>query len=98
MKRSWILIFGATLAYGQAVVIRTSTLLDGKGYVLKNRELGLCSRIYGQDSWGSAAPGGRIRKRDCSEGHAGVGLGDSVPEPLGFIAFTPECLFYTEGT
>jgi hypothetical protein len=27
-----------------------------------------------------------------------VGLGDSVPEPLGFIAFAPECLFYTEGT
>ena len=45
-----------------------------------------------------AIPGERIRKRDCSEAHAGVGLGDSVPEPLGFIAFTPECWFYTEGT
>lgn len=39
MKRSWILIFAATLAYGQAVVIRTSTLLDGKGHVLKNTDL-----------------------------------------------------------
>src|ERR1035437_8624617 len=39
MKRSWILIFGATLAYGQAVVIRTSTLLDGKGHVLNNTDL-----------------------------------------------------------
>ena len=26
-----------------------------------------------------------------------TGLGDSVPEPLGFIAFAPEW-FYTEGT
>jgi hypothetical protein len=33
-----------------------------------------------------------------SESGTGAGLGDSVPEPLGFIAFTPECLFYTEGT
>ena len=39
MMRLWILIPAATLAYGQAVVIRTSTLLDGKGHVLKNREL-----------------------------------------------------------
>ena len=39
MKRLWILIFGAALSYGQAVVIRTSTLLDGKGHVLKNTDL-----------------------------------------------------------
>src|SRR5260370_1358293 len=39
MKRSCILIFAATLASGQAVVIRTSTLLDGKGHVLKNTDL-----------------------------------------------------------
>jgi hypothetical protein len=31
-------------------------------------------------SWEKATPGGRIRKRDRSEGHACVGLGDSVPE------------------
>ena len=39
---------------------------------------------------------------ECESGtvprHAGAGLGDYVPEPLGFIAFTPECWFYTEGT
>src|SRR5260370_27958571 len=39
MKRSCILIFAATLASGQAVVIRTSTLLDGKGHVLKNTDV-----------------------------------------------------------
>ena len=39
MKRLWILIFGAALSYGQAVVIRTSTLLDGRGHVLKNTDL-----------------------------------------------------------
>ncbi len=33
------MVFAATLAYGQAVVIRTSTLLDGKGHVLKNTDL-----------------------------------------------------------
>jgi hypothetical protein len=27
-----------------------------------------------------------------------AGLGDSVPGPLGFNAFAPEWLFYTEGT
>ena len=27
-----------------------------------------------------------------------AGLGDSVPESLGFVAFAPECLFYNEGT
>jgi imidazolonepropionase-like amidohydrolase len=39
MGRLWILILAGTLAYGQAVVIRTSTLLDGKGHVLKNTDL-----------------------------------------------------------
>jgi imidazolonepropionase-like amidohydrolase len=39
MRRFWILAFGATLACGQSVVIRTSTLLDGKGHVLKNTDL-----------------------------------------------------------
>jgi hypothetical protein len=39
MKRLWILIFAAALCYAQAVVIRTSTLLDGKGHVLKNTDL-----------------------------------------------------------
>jgi hypothetical protein len=39
MKRLWILIFAAALSYAQAVVIRTSTLLDGKGHVLNHTEL-----------------------------------------------------------
>ena len=33
------MILAGTLAYGQAVVIRTSTLIDGKGHVLRNKEL-----------------------------------------------------------
>ncbi len=49
MIRSCIFILIATLAHAQAVVIRTSTLLDGKGHVLKNTDLtiegGLISKI-----------------------------------------------------
>jgi imidazolonepropionase-like amidohydrolase len=49
MRRIYPLIFAATLAYGQAVVIRTSTLLDGKGNVLRNQDItvedGRISRI-----------------------------------------------------
>ena len=49
MIRSCIFILIATLAHAQAVVIRTSTLLDGKGHVLKNTDLtiegGRISRI-----------------------------------------------------
>jgi imidazolonepropionase-like amidohydrolase len=34
-----LLLFTATLAAAQPVVVRTSTLIDGKGHVLKNKEL-----------------------------------------------------------
>jgi imidazolonepropionase-like amidohydrolase len=37
--RSWILTVAATLAYSQPIIIRTSTLLDGTGRVLKNTDL-----------------------------------------------------------
>src|ERR1017187_8788728 len=60
MKRSWILIFGAALAYGQAVVVRTSTLLDGKGHVLKNTDL--------------AIEGGRIARIGAAKGKAAIDL------------------------
>jgi hypothetical protein len=36
--------------------------------------------------------------RTVPRGMLAPASGDSVPEPLGFIAFTPECLFYTGGT
>ena len=38
MKRSWILILAAPLSHGQAVVIRTSTLLYAKRHVLKDTD------------------------------------------------------------
>jgi imidazolonepropionase-like amidohydrolase len=60
MKHSWILILGATLAYGQVVVIRTSTLLDGKGHVLKNTDL--------------AIEGGRITRMGKAGGKAAIDL------------------------
>jgi imidazolonepropionase-like amidohydrolase len=60
MRRSWILVFAATLAYGQAVVIRTSTLLDGKGHVLKNTDL--------------AIEGGRITRMGKASGKAAIDL------------------------
>lgn len=60
MKRSWIWIFAATLAYGQAVVIRTSTLLDGKGHVLNNTDL--------------AIEGGRIARIGAAQGKAAIDL------------------------
>ena len=60
MKRSWILLFAAALAYGQAVVIRTSTLLDGKGHVLKNTDLGI--------------EGGRIARIGAANGKAAIDL------------------------
>jgi imidazolonepropionase-like amidohydrolase len=39
MLRTFLLLLSATLAVAQPVVIRTSTLIDGKGHVLKNKEL-----------------------------------------------------------
>ena len=60
MMRSWIMMFTAALAYGQAVVIRTSTLLDGKGYVLKNTDLTI--------------EGGRIARIGVAKGKAAIDL------------------------
>src|ERR1035441_887145 len=60
MKRWWILMVAATLAYGQAVVIRTSTLLDGKGHVLKNTDLTI--------------EGGRIARIGVAKGKAAIDL------------------------
>src|ERR1039457_674713 len=60
MMRLWILILAATLAYGQAVVIRTSTLLDGKGHVLKNTDLTI--------------EGGRIARMGAAQGKAAIDL------------------------
>jgi imidazolonepropionase-like amidohydrolase len=37
--RMWVVLFAAAVGFGQPVVIRTSTLIDGKGHVLKNQEL-----------------------------------------------------------
>jgi imidazolonepropionase-like amidohydrolase len=60
MKGSWILILAAALAHGQAVVIRTSTLLDGRGHVLKNTDL--------------AIEGGRIARISDARGKASIDL------------------------
>jgi imidazolonepropionase-like amidohydrolase len=60
MRRWWILILAGTLAYGQAVVIRTSILLDGKGHVLKNTDL--------------TVEGGRITRIGTARGKAGIDL------------------------
>jgi imidazolonepropionase-like amidohydrolase len=60
MRGSWILILAGTLAHGQAVVIRTSTLLDGKGHVLKNTDL--------------AIEGGRITRIGAANGKAAIDL------------------------
>jgi hypothetical protein len=60
MMRWWILMFAATLAYGQAVVIRTSTLLDGQGHVLKNTDLTI--------------EGGRIARIGAAKGKAAIDL------------------------
>ena len=60
MKHSWVLVFAATLAYGQAVVIRTSNLLDGKGRVLKNTDL--------------VIEGGRITRMGKASGKAAIDL------------------------
>src|ERR1035441_8400301 len=60
MMRSWIMMFTAALAYGQAVVIRTSTLLDGKGHVLKNTDLTI--------------EGGRIARIGVAKGKAAIDL------------------------
>ena len=60
MRGFWILAFGATLACGQSVVIRTSTLLDGKGHVLKNTDL--------------VIEGGRITRVGKARGKAAIDL------------------------
>lgn len=39
MKRLWILLLAWALGHAQPVVIRTSTLLDGKGHALRNTDL-----------------------------------------------------------
>lgn len=39
MLRTFLFLLSTTLAVAQPVVIRTSTLIDGKGHVLKNKEL-----------------------------------------------------------
>ena len=41
MVRACTLLFFAALAAAQPVVVRTSTLIDGKGHVLKNKELSI---------------------------------------------------------
>ena len=60
MKRLWILMFAAALSYGQAVVIRTSALLDGRGHVLKNTDL--------------VIEGGRITAIRDARGNAAIDL------------------------
>ena len=39
MKTGLALLIAAGLAAAQPVVIRTTTLIDGKGHVLKNKEI-----------------------------------------------------------
>ena len=60
MGRFWILIAAAALAHAQAVVIRTSTLLDGRGHVLKNTDLTI--------------EGGRITRIGTASGKAAIDL------------------------
>ena len=40
----------------------------------------------------------RVDPTDQRIGRGHCSIGDAVPEPLGFIAFPPEWLFYTEDT
>jgi hypothetical protein len=40
----------------------------------------------------------RVDPIDQLIGRGPCSIGDAVPEPLGFIAFAPEWLFYTEDT
>src|ERR1017187_2688881 len=60
MIRASLLIFCAAQAHGQGVVIRTSTLLDGKGHVLKDTDL--------------AIEGGRITRMGAAQGKAAIDL------------------------
>jgi imidazolonepropionase-like amidohydrolase len=60
MMRLWVLMLAATVAYGQGVVIRTSTMLDGRGHVLKNTDLTI--------------EGGRITKVAPVKGKAAIDL------------------------
>jgi imidazolonepropionase-like amidohydrolase len=60
MMRFWLFVLAATLAYGQPVLIRTSTLLDGKGHVLKNTDLEI--------------EGGRITRIGTATGKAAIDL------------------------
>ena len=62
-------MFTAALAYGQAVVIRTSTLLDGKGHVLKNTDLTI--------------EGGRIARIGAVKGKAAIARAHHVKVVLG---------------
>jgi imidazolonepropionase-like amidohydrolase len=67
MKRLWILMFAAALSFGQAVVIRTSALLDGKGHVLKNTDL--------------VIEGGRITAIRDAKGKAAIDLTGTTVMP-----------------
>jgi imidazolonepropionase-like amidohydrolase len=58
--RLWMLTLAATLAYAQPIVIRTSTLLDGTGRVLKNTDLTI--------------EGDRITRLGPSKGKAAIDL------------------------
>jgi imidazolonepropionase-like amidohydrolase len=60
MMRLWLSVLAATLAYAQPVVIRTSTLLNGKGRVLKNTDLTI--------------EGGRITRIGTANGKATIDL------------------------
>jgi imidazolonepropionase-like amidohydrolase len=58
--RLWVLMLATSVAYGQGVVIRTSTMLDGRGHVLKNTDLTI--------------EGGRITKVGAAKGKAAIDL------------------------
>ncbi len=61
------MILSATLAYAQPVVIRTSTLLDGKGHVLKNTDLTI--------------EGGRITRVGTARGKPAIDLSGMTVMP-----------------
>jgi len=54
------------------------------------RNLGCVAEFMGRIAGKSHSRWKNPEAGTVQRGHAGVGLGDSVPEPLGFIAFTPE--------
>jgi cytosine/adenosine deaminase-related metal-dependent hydrolase len=54
LKLSFALWFGAILATGQPTIVKTTTLIDGKGRVLKDQEIvienGRITRICGSQT------------------------------------------------